>query len=352
MSTSGPARTGAPSPAAPPSPSPPPVDTLASGDAEAAATLLSALQGSIGQEVMGYEPVVRLLAIALVAEGHVLLEGVPGLAKTYLVRRFASSLALSFKRIQFTPDMLPSDIVGTVVLNPASQSFEYRRGPVFANVILADEINRAPPKVQSALLEAMQERQVTVDGITYPLPRPFIVIATQNPIEQEGTYPLPEAELDRLLFRILMDYPSPDSEMTILRTHGAMPEIPERPPVVDSGAIARLHSAASRVEARDDVIEYLSGVIRSTRDDPRILVGASPRAGVQFLRSAKVSALFSGRGYVIPEDVKSLAFWVLNHRLLLHPEVLAQQYSTDRRGVEGVLREIISDKLNRIPVPR
>jgi MoxR-like ATPase len=347
MDAADPVRPAAPRNAGAASTSPPP-----NPDAEAAAALLGALQSSIGQEVMGYEPVVRLLAIALVAEGHVLLEGVPGLAKTYLVRRFASSLALSFKRIQFTPDMLPSDIIGTVILNPATAAFEYRRGPVFANVVLADEINRAPPKVQSALLEAMQERQVTVDGITYPLPRPFIVIATQNPIEQEGTYPLPEAELDRLLFRILMDYPSPEAEVRILRTHGAMPEIPSRPPVVEPDAIARLHTAASRVEAKDDVIEYLSGVIRSTRDDQRILVGASPRAGVQFLRSAKVAALFSGRSYVIPEDVKSLAFWVLNHRLLLHPEVLAQQYSTDRRGVEGVLREIITDKLNKIAVPR
>ena len=318
----------------------------------APAEVLAGLQQSIGAGVVGYENTVRLLAIALVSDGHVLLEGVPGLAKTFLVRQFSASLALSFKRIQFTPDMLPSDIVGTVVLNPSSQSFEYRRGPVFANVVLADEINRAPPKVQSALLEAMQEGQVTVDGVTHPLPKPFMVIATENPIEQEGTYPLPEAELDRLLFRIILDYPSEESESRILRTHAGTVEVSPPTPLIDSEAILRFRARATEIEVREDVVQYVARLVRSTRDDPRILVGASPRAGVQFLRAAKASALWSGRSYVTPEDAKGLAFEVLNHRLLLHHEVIAQQYAANRAGLAPVLREIIADRVNKVAAPR
>ena len=321
-------------------------------DPAGAAAMLRALQASVGETVVGYEEVVRLLAVALVAEGHVLLEGVPGLAKTFLVRRFASTLALSFKRIQFTPDMLPSDIVGTVVLNPAAQAFEFRRGPVFANVILADEINRAPPKVQSALLEAMQERQVTVDGVTYPLPRPFIVIATENPVEQEGTYPLPEAELDRLLFRVLLDYPTEEAEIEIMRRHGA--ELEEGPPSapLTGEEVARFRDRALHVTISDEVLRYLATVLRATRADPRVLIGGSPRAGVQFVRAIKAAALLDGRDYVTPEDAKSLAFWVLNHRLLLHPEVVTQQYTSGRSGVEPVLREIVGDSLAKAVVPR
>jgi MoxR-like ATPase len=314
--------------------------------------LLKDLQRVVGEAVIGFDESVRLLMIALIADGHVLLEGVPGLAKTYLVRRFAMSLDLSFKRVQFTPDMLPSDIVGTVVLNPASQSFEYRRGPIFANVILADEINRAPPKVQSALLEAMQERQVTVDGIGYALPRPFIVIATQNPIEQEGTYPLPEAELDRFLFRILLDYPTEEAERAILRQHATTPDVPTTVARLTTDLLDALRTNALRVDVAEDVLGYLAGVVRATREDPRVLIGASPRAGVQFLRAAKGSALLTGRDYVTPDDVKSLAFWVLNHRLLLHPDVLAQQYIVGRTGTEPVLREIVQDRLANVAVPR
>ncbi len=332
-------------------PNAPPTSTGRSSGPDPTA-LLASLEASVGEEVIGYEPVVRLLAVAMVAEGHVLLEGVPGLAKTFLVRRFAGALALSFKRIQFTPDMLPSDIIGSVVLNPQSQSFEFRRGPVFANVVLADEINRAPPKVQSALLEAMQERQVTVDGITYPLPRPFLVIATENPVEQEGTYPLPEAELDRLLFRILLGYPTEDAEVEILRRHGSrLPEgLPASP--LSSEALVALRDRALRVTIGEDVLRYVTNVIRGTRSDERVVIGASPRAGVQFVRAAKASALLDGRDYVTPEDVKNLAFWVLNHRLLLHPEVITQQYTSGRNTLESVLREIVKDGLQRAVVPR
>jgi MoxR-like ATPase len=328
-----------------------PAATAPGGD-RGAVDMLAALQKAVGEEVIGMEATVRLLAIALVSEGHVLLEGVPGLAKTFLVRRFASTLDLSFKRIQFTPDMLPSDIVGNVVLSPSTQSYEFRKGPVFANVVLADEINRAPPKVQSALLEAMQERQVTVDGVTYPLPRPFLVIATENPVEQEGTYPLPEAELDRLLFRVILGYPTAEAELEILRTHGSqLPTVPATSPLT-SDTLLRLRDRALQLRIGEDVLQYVASVVRWTRSDPRVLIGASPRAGVQFVRAAKASALLDGRDFVTPEDVKSLAFWILNHRLLLHPEVITQQYTAGRSGLETVLREIVGDGLAKSTVPR
>jgi MoxR-like ATPase len=330
----------------------PPAGGPAARPAGEAPTVLHRLQGAVGESVIGYDDVVRDLTIALVAEGHVLLEGVPGIAKTMLVRRFSSALGLAFKRIQFTPDMLPTDIVGTVVLNPVSQEFEYRRGPVFANVLLADEINRAPPKVQSALLEAMQERQVTVDGVGYPLPHPFIVIATENPIEQEGTYPLPEAELDRFLFRILIGYPNEADERTLLTRHtGAA--IPEAQSLgLDAATWERLRDSAQKVELTEEVLSYVVRLIRGTREDAEILMGASPRAGVQFLRATKAAALLAGRSYVTPEDVKSVLFPVLNHRILLQPDLLAQRYVTGRNGVEPLLREVLTRRADLIPAPR
>jgi MoxR-like ATPase len=314
--------------------------------------LLRDLNEALGPEVIGSAPAVRLLTIALLADGHVLLEGVPGLAKTLLVRRFAERLDLTFKRIQFTPDMLPSDIVGTIVLDPTNQKFEYRPGPVFANIVLADEINRAPPKVQSALLEAMQERQVTVDGITYPLPEPFVVIATQNPVEQEGTYPLPEAELDRLLFRVIMGYPTEEEEIAILRRHGGPPAPPTPAPGINAEILNGLRREVLKVAASEDVLRYATDLVRRTREDSRILLGASPRAGVQFLRASKAAALLGGRDFVSPADVKELAFWILNHRVTLHPEVVAQQYASGKLGVEPVLREILEGRVARTTVPR
>jgi MoxR-like ATPase len=314
-------------------------------------TVLDRLSRSVGESVIGYDPVVRLLTIALISEGHVLLEGVPGIAKTMLVRRFSSALSLTFKRIQFTPDMLPSDIVGTVVLNPVSHEFEYRRGPVFANVVLADEINRAPPKVQSALLEAMQERQVTVDGVGYQLPRPFIVIATENPIEQEGTYPLPEAELDRFLFRILMGYPNEADERVLLERHTGA-KIAEATGFLDGGTLDRLREEALGVDMTPEVLDFVMQLIRGTRNDARILMGASPRAGVQFLRATKAAALLAGRTFVTPGDVKSIVFDVLNHRILLHPDLLAQRYVTGRNGVEPLLREVLEKRAEEVRAPR
>jgi MoxR-like ATPase len=314
--------------------------------------LLGAIEEYVGREVIGYQTTVRQLLVALLAEGHVLLEGVPGIAKTMLAHRFASALSLTFKRIQFAPDMLPSDIAGTVILNPTTSAFEYRRGPVFANVVLADEINRAPPKVQSALLEAMQERQVTVDGVTYPLPRPFLVIATQNPIEQEGTYPLPEAQIDRFLFRLLLGYPSREDELRLLERHGGEPATEGPSLAVSAETLLRLHGAALRITLSPELLSYVASLVRSTREDARILMGGSPRAGVQFVRAAKAAALLAGRSYVTPEDIKSAAFDVLNHRILLHPDVVAQRFVTGRNALEPLLREVLKDRMDKIEVPR
>jgi len=325
-----------------PDPGPPPIAT----------ELLARLRARVSETVVGYADVVRMLAIALVTQGHVLLEGTPGIAKTLLVRTFADSLALGFKRIQFTPDMLPSDIVGAVVLNPVNRELEYRPGPVFSNVVLADEINRAPPKVQSALLEAMQERQVTVDGVGHPLPNPFIVIATQNPIEQEGTYPLPEAELDRLLFRLLMGYPSADEERALNRLYATPFVPPAAPALVDPPLLERLRADVGAVNLSDEVLAYTVALVRATRADKRILIGASPRAGVQLTRAAKAQAMFSGRAYVTPDDVKAVAFWVLNHRVTLRPELVAQYYTEGALGSEPALRTVLQDLFDRVPAPR
>jgi MoxR-like ATPase len=322
-------------------------------DPASAGVILERLQAAIGREVIGYAPVVQALTDALLAEGHVLLEGVPGLAKTYLVRTFAHSLDLSFRRIQFTPDMLPSDILGATILNPRDGSFEFRPGPIFAQVILADEINRAPPKVQSALLEAMQEGQVTIEGQSHPLPRPFMVIATQNPIEQEGTYPLPEAELDRFLFRWILDYPSSEDEVTILRTRGDVPEDAIRPPVVMSDELERLRTLPGQVHVSDDLFLYITQIVRETRQDPRILVGASPRASVHLLNAARAAAVLDGRGYLIPDDVRDFALPVLSHRVIVKPEALT--LSAQRGGVGRVtetVRTILAEDLDRIDVPR
>ena len=314
---------------------------------------LNSLQLSIGGAVVGQERLVKSLAVALVAGGHVLLEGVPGLAKTYLVRTFAKTLNLEFRRIQFTPDMLPADVMGVIVLNPKTQGFEFRPGPIFANVILADEINRAPPKVQSALLEAMQEHQVTMEGHTYPLPSPFIVIATQNPVEQEGTYPLPEAELDRFLFRLIVDYPSEEDEVKLLSQRAGESVLEPTTSVVESADIDQMQELRKGVFVNSDVISYLAGIIRTTRTDPRILIGASPRAGVQFLNAVKALALFEGRDYVVPDDVRSMVVPALNHRITLSPEVLAmQEGSSSLKDGASLYAGVINSIVSRVPTPR
>ncbi len=316
---------------------------------------LRELQVAIGRKVIGVEESVRDLLIGLLCEGHVLLEGVPGLAKTFLVRNFAEHLDLSFRRIQFTPDMLPSDIIGNITLDPQTQELTYRPGPVFANVILADEINRAPPKVQSALLEAMQERQVTIDGVSHPLPRPFIVIATQNPVEQEGTYPLPEAELDRFMFRLLLGYQSEAKELEMLQGQRAIEAPESTPAILGPQELDLISRRVGEVHVDIDVLRYLSQLVRATRTDSRVLLGASPRSAVLFLRAVRASALMNGRTYVLPDDVKALAFPVLNHRLLLRPDILAQQITGDVSGAgdptQRVISVLLDSLLRQLPAP-
>jgi MoxR-like ATPase len=257
--------------------------------------------------------------VALLARGHVLLEGVPGIAKTTLVKAFAVTLGCSIRRVQFTPDLLPADITGTYVLNPKDGTFSLRAGPIFANVLLADEINRAPAKTQSALLEAMQERQVTIEGDRFELPDPFFVLATQNPIDLEGTYPLPEAQIDRFLVRVPMGYPSERDEVQMLRSHGI--SAPE-PFVVLSGAdVLQLQSIAARVHVEDDIYEYAVALANFTRNHPRVVLGASPRASLGLLRAAKSLAVLQGRPFVTPDDVRFVAPSVLGHRLIMIPEL-------------------------------
>jgi MoxR-like ATPase len=299
--------------------------------------LLQRLQERVGASVVGYDEVVRMLSVALVTEGHVLLEGTPGIAKTLLVRRFADSLALAFKRIQFTPDMLPSDIIGAVILNPVTRQLEYRPGPVFANVVLADEINRAPPKVQSALLEAMQERQVTVDGIGHPLPRPFIVIATQNPIEQEGTYPLPEAQVDRFMLKLRIGYPNREEEKEIMRRMAGGEPIPIQQ-VATPEAILDARKRISELYMDERIVDYIVDIVLATRAPaeaglkelaPLIEFGASPRATIALAQASRAHAFLRGRTYVTPDDVKAIAPDVLRHRVLTTYEAEAEEVTSD-----------------------
>ena len=321
--------------------------------ATAANGMLGQLQDAVARTVIGAQEVVRALTIALAVEGHVLVEGVPGIAKTYLARTFARSLGLSFQRIQFTPDMLPSDIIGGLVMDPKDRSFVYRPGPIFAQVVLADEINRAPPKVQSALLEAMQEQQVTVDRRTYPLPRPFLVIATENPLEQEGTYPMPEAELDRFLFRWIMSYPNPEDEARIVRSQLDPGDVPPGSEVLSGGDIERLRRSIRSVNVHEEVVRYVTAIVTATRADRRLEAGGSPRAAVQFMRAARAGAFLAGRDYVIPDDVQELLFPVLNHRVIVRPEFRGARFLPgDPRGSLEGIRTILSDILKSVPVPR
>ncbi len=287
---------------------------------------------------VGHPHVPEMLLVALLARGHVLLEGVPGVAKTTLVKAFASTLGCAFRRIQFTPDLLPADITGTYVLSPREGTFQLREGPLFANVVLGDEINRAPAKTQSALLEAMQEQQVTVEGDTRALPAPFLVLATQNPVEQAGTYPLPEAQIDRFLIRLVIGYPNEDDEKGILRRF--MGPAPEPRPVLDPAQIREMQALVQTVHVEDEVLEYVVRLAKHTRDHARVFLGASPRASLALVGAARARALIAGRGYVLPDDVKSLAQAVLTHRLVLTPEA----------EMEGVAPDsVIRQALDQVP---
>ena len=286
---------------------------------EAARERLLELKRQVSRVYIGDASAVDLLTVALLSRGHVLLEGVPGIAKTTLVKSFAVALGSSIRRVQFTPDLLPADITGTYVLSPREGTFTLRAGPIFANVLLADEINRAPAKTQSALLEAMQERQVTIEGDRFELPDPFFVLATQNPVDLEGTYPLPEAQIDRFLIRVPMGYPTPRDEVAMLRTHGIAP--PPVGVVLNPTDVLQLQSIAARIHVEDDLFEYAVALTGFTRTHPRVVLGASPRATLGLLRAAKSLAVLAGRPFVTPDDLRFLAGPVLAHRLILVPEL-------------------------------
>src|SRR6266853_771536 len=319
-------------------------------DVQAASAWIGKLRTEIGQVIVGQEQLVDRLFVGLLANGHVLLEGVPGLAKTLAVRTLASAIHATFSRIQFTPDLLPADVTGTLIYNPGDGQYHVTRGPIFANIVLADEINRAPAKVQSALLEAMQERQVTLGGETMPLPSPFLVLATENPIDQEGTYPLPEAQVDRFMFKVLLDYPSFEEERKILdRMAFTSPETGVKA-VIALEEIQKTRKLVDQIHVDEKVRDYVVHLVFATRKPEQykldvkhfIQFGASPRATIYLTVAAKAWALLQGRAYVTPEDVKSIGPDVLRHRLILSYEAEAQAVTTD---------DLIKRIFNTIPVP-
>ena len=304
--------------------------------------LFDALLANVERVIQGKREPVRLALVCLFAEGHLLIEDVPGVGKTSMAKAVARSIDGTWSRIQFTPDLLPSDVTGVSVWNRVANEFEFRPGGVFADVVLADEINRASPKTQSALLEAMEERQVTVDAHTHSLPRPFMVIATQNPIELEGTYPLPEAQLDRFLMRIQMGYPSHNSELAILETHGSHASVEELAPVTSAAEVVAGARAVADLHVDDNIKSYIVHLVTATRQHRDLALGVSPRGALALQRAARALAASIGRDYVVPDDVKRLAVAVLEHRLLLAPDA-------QLRGVApgDVVRELLAS----VPVP-
>ncbi|MCU1357714.1 MAG: hypothetical protein JWM89_3132 [Acidimicrobiales bacterium] len=300
------------------------------------------LVDNIGRAIQGKAEAIDLVLLGLIAEGHVLVEDVPGVGKTTLAKALATSIDAPFGRVQFTPDLLPTDVVGVTVWNRQAERFEFRQGPIFAGIVLADEINRASPKTQSALLEAMAERQVTVDGTTHVLAAPFLVIATQNPIEHEGTYPLPESQLDRFLLRISMGYPSRDAELQILETHGDGDLVDALQPVVTAAQVNGLVAAARTVHLAPALQGYLVDLAHASRRHPHLAVGMSPRATLALQRVARARAATRGRTFVVPDDIKALAGPVLGHRMMRSPEAQVSQVST---------LDVIADLLDTVPQP-
>ena len=306
------------------------------------------IQAEIGKVISGQHDVIEQVVAAVLANGHVLLEGVPGLGKTLLVRTLGFTLGLKFGRIQFTPDMMPSDVSGTMIFDSNKNEFEFRPGPIFAGLLLADEINRTPPKTQSALLEAMEERKLTVDGVSHPLPAPFLVFATQNPIEYEGTYPLPEAQQDRFLVKVLLKYPSQTDEIEVLKSHhsGFNPQRLEDShveTVLRPGELAELQKEVINTTVEDKVFDYIYQIIKLTRDNRDIMVGGSPRAGIALLNISKAMAHIRGRNFVTPDDVKDMAPAVLRHRIQLRPESEIEGLTTD---------DVVKRVLDSVSVPR
>lgn len=316
-----------------------------------ASAFLDRAEKQITSCIVGQKAVIRSVFIVLLANGHILLEGVPGLAKTLIVRTFAAVMNLRFRRIQFTPDMLPADLVGTMIYNPADMRFYPHQGPVFTNVLLADEINRSPAKVQSALLEAMQEQQVTIGSSTFPLPEPFMVLATQNPIEHEGTYLLPEAQVDRFMMKVMVDYPTYDEELEIMQHAVAVDCVPEVRPVVESGDIEEARRLIDRIYVDPRVQRYIVDLVVATRNPAgyglaslgeMIEYGASPRASIFFLLAAKANAFLQQRSYITPEDVKAVAYEILRHRIVLGYEAEADNIRAD---------DFICEILQHVQVP-
>ena len=303
----------------------------------AAKERIDAVRQEVGRVFIGPRRTVDHMIVALLAGGHLLLEGVPGVAKTTLAKAFASALGVTVRRIQFTPDLLPADITGTYVLSPREGTFSFRKGPIFANLVLADEINRAPPKTQAALLEAMQEQRVTVEGDGFELPQPFIVVATQNPIELEGTYPLPEAQIDRFMIHLDIGYPSREDEVAMLMAHHVAPA--EARAMIDAASVAQMQGLARSVHVETDLYDYAVSLTEFTRNDPRVLLGASPRATLGLIQVAKASAIIEGRGYATPDDIRDYAVPVLAHRLVLSDEV---------DGDASMRVEIIKAALSRV----
>jgi MoxR-like ATPase len=298
----------------------------------------------VERAVVGKRPVLELVMLAILSGGHILFEDYPGLAKTLTAKSFAAALGLEFKRIQFTPDLLPGDVTGTHIYNQKTGEFELKLGPIFANIVLADEINRAPPKTQAALLEAMQESQVTLEGETLPLPEPFIVIATENPIEYEGTFPLPEAQIDRFLVRLEIGYPGHAEEVEILRRRRARRTDEVRiDPVIDGAELLEMRAALEEVYLDPDIEDYIVSLVEATRADPQVYLGASPRGSLALMKLSRAKAALEGRDFVLPDDVKAVAKPALVHRLILKPELWMRELAAE---------EVIERALATVPVPK
>jgi MoxR-like ATPase len=312
------------------------------GDWEGFASSFSRLADNIERVIQGKREEVRLALVCLIAEGHLLIEDVPGVGKTMLAKSIARSIDCSFRRIQFTPDLLPTDVTGVNVYNQERGDFEFKPGAIFANIVLADEINRASPKTQSSLLESMEERQVTVDAVTYHLGVPFMVIATQNPIEHEGTYPLPEAQLDRFMMRLSLGYPNLDAEAAILSTHGIVSTLEDIDAITDAPGVSRMVSMVREVHVAETLRRYIVALADASRRHPEVYLGASPRASIMLLRASRALAAAEGRDYVVPDDVKRLAVPVMGHRV-----IIAADAAMNGRTPEAVLSELMAE----VPVP-
>jgi MoxR-like ATPase len=307
---------------------------------------LDKVKEEIRKIIIGQDAMIQLLSVAILTGGHILIEGVPGIAKTLTAKLFARTLGINFSRIQFTPDLMPSDVLGTSVYNAKKSEFEFRRGPIFAGVVLVDEVNRAPAKTQSALIEVMEEKQVTVDGTTYAMEKPFIVVATQNPIEHEGTYRLPEAQLDRFLFKIQVEYPSLEQEIEIItrfQNNAYSSEIESVKPVLNAAKLLELSKAVFAVRIEENLVEYIARIVHETRGHSGLILGGSPRASLSIAYGAKAIAIINGRDFVTPDDIQFVVFPALRHRLILTPEKEMEGSQTD---------DIIKDIISKLEVPR